>query len=362
MALHWSFRVATATAELLRQLGRTPANGKMFSKDGVKAAQRELRRAGLLVERGTDSGYSRLQDDARAALYRELLDDTPADELLRAMLRAESTQPGARAYGFGLWDPSATVAIVRLELLCGANPARIEELQARASAAHDWASVLSAAVFEAFDGALFERINPTWRSRLAAYGLAELCASWNADLLPLRDWALRKWETEPGALSEALRLQIAEMLLLQGEGARSLALLAGIDSGAADALRAAGLVQQGRFVEAQSGFEAGFKKLHSQLGTRKNLMPGRVAWLYPLALLGQQTPKALELARKFCVGESGRRDPAPYDDWGAWAHVVAVRLGDRSLDPEALRLRSRPGYACGWSVLWRCLVRAWLGA
>ena len=362
MALHWSFRPAAATAELLRQLGRTSATGKMFSKDGVKIAQHELRRAGLLVERGPDSGYSRLQDDARAALYRELLDDTPADDLLRAMLRAESTQPGVRAYGFGLWDPSATVAIVRLELLAGADPARIEDLQARASAAHDWASVLRAAVFEAFDGELFERINPTWRSRLATFGLAELCASWNADLLPLQDWALLKWETEPRALSETLRLQIAEMLLHQGQGARSLTLLAGIESGAADALRAAGLAQQGRFVEAQSGFEGAFRKLQVQLGTRKHLLPDRVAWLYPLALLAQQTPKALELARKFCVGESGRRDPVPYDDWGAWAHVVSVRLGDRSLDHDGLRLRSQRGYLSGWRDLWRCLLRAWLGA
>ena len=40
MALHWSFRPAAATAELLRQLGRTSATGKAFSKDGVKIAAR----------------------------------------------------------------------------------------------------------------------------------------------------------------------------------------------------------------------------------------------------------------------------------------------------------------------------------
>lgn len=362
MALHWNSRPPIATAELLRQMGTKSVAGKIFTRDTVKIAQHDLRRAALLVEHSSQSGYSRLRDDFRGPLYRQLLDDRPADELQGALRRAEAASPGVRSYGFSLWDPSATVAIVRLELLTGANPVRIEELRAQVSRTHDWTGVLHAAVFAAFDGVLFERIDPKLRASLASHGLAELCSSWNLDLLPLRDWALIRWDKEGIRISAPLRMQIAEVLLHQGDAERAAAVLTGIEGGSADALRASGKVIEGRFEEAQSEFEAAFKQLQALLGRRKHLMPDRIAWLYPLALLARQTPKALELARKFCIQESGSRNPPVYDPWGGWAHVISARLGDLPLDPDALRLRSRSGSLGGWGDLWRSMLRAWLGA
>ena len=137
-------------------------------------------------------------------------------------------------------------------------------------------------------------------------------------------------------MPENLRVQLAEVLLHRGEGARVASVLAGDSSGASDALRAAVHVQEGRWAEAQAAFEAAFKKRQAETGARKRLLPETVAWLYPLALLAQQTPKHLELAKKFCVGESGSRNPPPGDRWGAWVHAVSVRLGDVALDKSAL--------------------------
>jgi superfamily II DNA or RNA helicase len=60
---------------------------------------------------------------------------------------------------------------------------------------------------------------------------------------------------------------------------------------------------------------------------------------------------------------SGSRTPSPFDPWGRWAHVLAVRLGDARLDIEALQasrhaqqeLRDPDPYAD------RLLLAAWLG-
>ncbi|MEO8358828.1 MAG: DEAD/DEAH box helicase [Vicinamibacteria bacterium] len=362
MALQWSFRSASSNMKLLRELGATNAAGRPFGVDGVKIARQDLRRAGLVLDRGNDSGYLRLRDDVRAAVYRQLLDDTKAAELLRALLRAEVPDPGLRFYGFGNWDPAATVAIVRLEFLSGATTTRINDLRDRAAVGHDWGDVLREAVLEPFDAELFDRISPDWRFGLAAYGLAELCSTWRPAALPLRDWALRRLEIEGKDLREGLRIQIAEMLLYQGDVARAADVLAGIKGGAAEALRAAAKVVEGRFAEAQPEFESAFKTLQVEHGARRGLLPMRVAWLYSLALLAQQTPQALALAKKFCLRESGRKNPLPYEPWGAWTHVISARLGDVSFDPDALRLQSRPNHLVCWGDLWRSLLRAWLGA
>lgn len=361
MALHWSFRSASSNAKLLRQLDASTASGKPFSVDGVKIARHELRRASLLVERGTDSGYARLRDDVRAAFYRDLLVGVDPEELLRAIMRAEATEPGVRSYGFGLWDPSATVAIIRLELVTGAKAPRIDDLRSRTLRDHNWGDLIREAVLEPFDAELFDRITEEWRVSIAVNGLTELCADWNVGLLPLRDWALRRLETDGTGLHPHVRLQLTEMLLLQGEVARATSVLDGLKGGSVEALRAAAKVVEGRFVESVPEFDAALKTLQIQAGARKGLLPDRVAWLYPLALLAQPDPKNLALARKFCLRESGRRDPLPHEPWGGWAHVISVRLGDASFDPVALRLQSGPHHFVGWGDLWRCLLRAWLG-
>ena len=362
MALHWTWRPRTATYELLRQLGAKTASGKAFTQDWVKVAQHELRQAGLLVEQVGRVGYWRLDDRLRAALYRQLLDDTPIVDLRRALHRAESYDPARTTYYWPVGDGAVTVALVRLEVLAGTGHAALEGFRQRISHKHDWTDVIHAACLEAFDAILFERITPEWRWGLAYYAVATVCRSWRLDLLPVMDWALGKLETDRTEMPEHMRLQLAEALLHRGEGARATAIIAGDDSGAADALRAAVEAQAGHWAAAQAGFEAALKKRQVEMAARKRLLPESLAWYYPLALLAQQTPRHLELAKKFCTGESGSRSPSPHDPWGKWVHAVLVRLGDVRYEAGALELATVPGRYLVVSDLWACLLRAWLGA
>lgn len=360
MALLWVTRSRHFTVEMLRHLGVRTRTGHAFDHPGVDRAQDELRRAGILIERGSRSGYACLRDDARSALYREWLDSTPAARLIEALNRVDGVQPGGRTTEVPLWNPETASGMLRLELLTGAGATRIQELKDKISRAGVWDYAISAALFEGLDPDLMSRICPEWRFDLAASGLIRFCVEWRADLAPLRDWAFR---LNPEELEKAplLRLQMADVLLFQGDTARVVQNLEGLTVGPAVALRAACKVQEGDWVAGQAEFEATFKALFAHLGRRKQLLPDRLVWLYPVALLAQQTPKALDLARKFCTAESGRRDPSPHDPWGCWAHAINVRLGNARIDREAFHLETSPSYFTGWTDLWRTLLRAWIG-
>lgn len=359
MALHWTYRPRTACFDLLRALGWKSASGKGFTQEQVKLAQQHLGQTGLLVEHGARQGYVRLADAARAALYRELLDDTPVADLREALARAEHYNPHTPDYyGWPLWDAGATVAVVRLALFSGTPALELDRLMRQVARRHDQGGIFREACLEAFDPALFGRIDAPWRWNIAYDAVGRVCRHFAVDLLPLHRWALGQLATARAAMPEHLRLQLAEALLLAGQGERALEALHGEEGGGADALRAAVMVQQGRWAEAQAGFEVALKRRQAETGAKKRLLPESLAWFYALALLAQQTPKHLELARKFCLGESGSRKPSPYDLWGIWVHAVGVRLGDCALERNVLNVGT---HHPSLDDVWRSLARAWLG-
>ena len=370
MALLWTWTTRNATYELLRallrQTGTRSADAKAPTQESIKLGQDALRRAGLLEAHFARQGYSRLSDAARVALYRRLLDETPIRDLRDALHHAVAFRPTRDMFNWPVWEVSATIAVVRLELLSGAPLAELEKTRLLASRAHNWTDVVHGACLEAFDAALFERISPEWRWGLARHAVAEVCVSWRLDLLPAFNWAMSKLDTEAATMPWQLRVQLAEALLHRGEGARVAAVLgtgnSRDNSGGADAVRAGVLVQQGRWAEAQTAFEAALKKRQLETGTRKRLLPASLAWLYPLALLAQHTPKHMELAKKFCLSESGTRNPSIHDRWGMWVHAVAVRLGDAALAPSAFELTEYSAQFQTLQSLWHSLLRAWLGA
>ncbi len=362
MALLWTWRPRTACYELLRVSGAKSRSGKAFTQEQVKHVQGELKRAGVLVEHPSRSGFMRLTDATRAALYRQLLAQVPLGQLRDALHRAERYDPAREPYYWPVWDRAATVAIVRLEVFAGTAARELGALKLRVARHHDWNEVVYEACLEAFDSLLFERIVPEWRWDLAFAVVAALCADWRIERLPMLDWVLAKIDSAPdrASMPEHLRLQVAEVLLHRGEAARALAVIEADRSGGAEALRAGALIQAGRWAEAQQTFESALKLRQVEVGARKRVLPTSIAWLYPLALLAQQTPKHLELAKKFCLGESGSRNPHPFEAWGAWVHAIGARLGDVRLDPEVFEPTSSAHPS--WPDLWRCLLRAWLGA
>jgi len=363
IALLWTWQTRTAIYDLMRYLAVKLPSGRGITQEFVKIAIQDLNRSGLLIEAQHRQGYWQLVDDARSTLYRQMIEDTPVGHLRSALQRFSSYTPTRDAYGWPIWDIGATVALVRLEFLTEADPRKLDAIQRRVALVHDWGHVLSTSCMSAFDAALFERITPSWRWNLCYYAAADVCKNWRLDALPIYDWALGKLDTDARAMPPHLRLQLAEALLHRGEGARAIAVISGDHDGAADALRAVRLVQQGRWAEAQAAFVAALKKLQLELGARKRLLPVSVSWFYPLSLLAQQTPKHLELAKKFCAGEAGSRNPSAFETWGIWVHAISVRLGDSSLIPTALDLISSPNHnVASPDDLWRCMLRAWLGA
>jgi superfamily II DNA or RNA helicase len=361
MALFWTWRTRTATYDLLRHLGAKTESGKAFTQADVKLAQENLKRAGLLAEHGTRQGFWRLGDAVRAALYRDLLDDTPLAQLQRVLYEAVHYAPERDRYHWQIWDFDSAVAIVRLELLSGIGGKKLDELRLRVSNSLEWPRVVHEACIEAFDGATFERLDPALRWSLANEAVAAKCQSFVTEVEPVCNWALGKLDTERAEMPEYLRLQLAEALLHAGENSRVALLLADEHGGGADALRASLLVQQGKWAEAQALFEAALKQRQTETGARKRLLPPSLAWLYPLALLAQRTPRHLEMARKFCLGEAGSRNPPPHRGWGTWVHAVSVHLGDAKLAAGAFELSAAYGYP-SLADVWSCLLRAWLGA
>jgi superfamily II DNA or RNA helicase len=182
---------------------------------------------------------------------------------------------------------------------------------------------------------------------------------------PLLRWVQAHLDAAPAEGSTGLRLSVAELHMHRGEGEAMRQALAG------DALaqpfvplfQALLAAVAGRFADTAAAFPPAWKALTSHLGKRRGFAPPSLLQLYPLALMAQPDAAAWTTARKFCVSLSGSRSPSPFDDWGRWAHVLAVRLGDERLEPQALQAgglgldpRADPDRLAD-----RLVLTAWLG-
>jgi superfamily II DNA or RNA helicase len=360
LALLWCHRPRTVLHAFLRQLEIKTETGRYFSPEDVKAALRVLRDAGRIEEHPQRQGLWRLREPLRTARYRALLEAGDGLHLRDALYAIDHYQPLQRHWSWPVNDYGATVALVRMTAFTGAPAKELAEIGRLVSGAYDWDRVLFEACVDGFDPRLFERIDQGVRWQLAYQAVASICVYWSTPYLPVLDWALEQLERKPSALPESMRYVMAEVLLHRGELARVRALLKGDPGGPAAALGAAALVQEGHWAEAQAAFEAALKLRKTETGAKKRLIPVSLSWYYPLCLLAQQTPKHLELARKYCLGEAGSRNPSPLDAWGSWCHAIAVRQGDAAVEHAALA-----GYSSqhpGIAPLWRVLLRAWLGA
>lgn len=364
MALLWTWRSRTAVYELLGLLGpKSAAQGKSLTQEQIKEAIQSLHQAGLAAEHNVRIGYYRLTDKFRNQMYAEVLATYPASALRAALYQQAGFHAAEVRHNWPLYDLAATVALFRLELFSGTEATELNRWQQAIGRRFDWNSVFDEACFQgSFEGSLFNRINPAWRWEIAFEAAKVVCAEWKTEYLPITEWALEQTDTQAAGMPEPLRLQLAEIMLHSGQAERMQALLAGDNSGTAEAMRAALLIQQGQWVEGQAAFEAALKKRQLELGVKKRVLPETLAWYYPLALFAQQTTKTIELARKFCLGESGSRTPSPYVGWGIWAHVAAARLGEAELSHDATDFSRGTGYSIGIETLWALLLHAWMAA
>lgn len=361
IALLWSPHSLASIHALLHKLDFKNRNGRMFMAEEVKLCIQHLLAKQLLIEAKPRLGYYRLPDPLRSALYEELFDTLKIPALRRALYETEGYNPQHTLYSWPLVNREATIAIVRLTLLTHASKFEMERMSQLIARSMDWRSVLQAALLQNFSAAAFARIDPELRHEFAHLAIQEFCANWDADLLPLVNWTLAQAHDNPAHLPAYLRVAVAELLLHKGERAAANAVLEGLQESSADALRAYALAQECRWEEAQALFETALKHRQSEVGAKKRAFPVSLAWIYPLVLLAQQTPKHLELARKFCVNESGKRDPDTSSGWGQWVHAIDIRRGDNEPDPALYRAAEYYAQHVSLDHLWRILLAAWLG-
>ncbi len=364
MALLWTWRPSREIQALLGEFGLKRADGRAFTLDDVKQALQALRGHGLLLDQPGQNGYARLHDKLRVPLYRKLLETYPGQTLRNVLFPFVGYHNNQRAY---YWTVSTvgTVALLRLVLLSGMREDEFKRIaQAVQSGSQDWDGLLHAAIFEGFDAASFQRISDQLGWELLYHAVTRMTELWRVDMTVPCDLAVAQFDADATQLPAALRLALGGLFLLRGDAMRLSRALDGLHNASAQALRAALSCQQGHYGQAQTEFEAAHKLRQVETSTRKRNLPTELTWFYPLTLIAQSTTKHLELARKFCLGESGRRDPIAYDAWGVWVHALSVRMGDVPVNADAFLAPTGHGDnrpPPDWRDLWRLLLAAWLG-
>jgi superfamily II DNA or RNA helicase len=361
-ALLWSYCTRTDLYNLLPLLEFKNSAGRNFTTEQVKAALDELKRKQLLQEHAQRPGYFQLADTPRIALYRQLFELKDAHELVSVICRFHHFDlRQLRYYNFSGNQPGI-IALLRAMLLAGTGHEDLTPLINLLDRDQDWVQLAAHAVLLPFDAASFNRLDPHWRNELAYKAVISVSNYWSSNLLPVVDWAIDQFQSEPKTLPPHLRLALADIALQRGDQALLQKVLHGIDGGGCDALRAAALVADGQWGSGQQAFEAALKRGQSEAGIRKQVFPNSISWLYPLSLLAQGGQKQLELARKFCIGEAGKRTPSAHDDWGRWVNAIDVRLGNAPLVLSAFSLQASSYEHYSLALFWKVMLAAWLGA
>ncbi len=356
-------RGKTALMALLRALGVRREDGRAFGSAETGGALRRLHALGR-VQAHEGEGWSVPHALAEPRLA-TLLAAPQAGDAWRAVLWVAGGAYGPMDRPPMYYAPrhdDESVALLRLVLLSGVDAKGYAALADGPLRQVNMTHTVLQALAQLQRLGLFEHIDMLLRWQLLAsldlYGLL-------AQAPALRAWVEAHIDAAPADGSTGLRLRVAEQRLQRGD-------VEGVEPAIAhDAaarpflplLQALLPARAGRFAETAAAFPPAWKALCAHLGKRRGFAPPSLLQWYPLALMAQHDAAAWTTARKFCIAVSGSRTPSPFDHWGRWAHVLAVRLGDARLETEALQagrhaeheLRDPDGLAD------RLVLAAWLG-
>ncbi|MBS1158387.1 MAG: Non-specific serine/threonine protein kinase [Proteobacteria bacterium] len=361
-ALLWSYFTRTNLCNLLPLLAFKTSAGRNFTIEQVKTALDELRRKKLLQEHAQRPGYFQLADALRIALYRQLLELMAGRELVSLICRFHHFDLRQLSYySFGGNQPGS-IALLRAMLLAGSGREELAPVVNILNREEDWGQLAAHAVLLPFDAASFKRLDPYWQSELANRAVIWVSNNWLGDLLPVVDWAMEQLQARPDTVAPYLRMALADIALQRGDRALLQKALDGIDGASCDALRAAALIADGQWASGQQAFEAALKRGQSEAGIRKQVFPESVSWFYPLSLLAQGGQKQLAQARKFCIGEAGKRTPSAHDDWGRWVNAIDARQGNAPLVASAFSLQDSSYERYSPALLGKVMLAAWLGS
>jgi superfamily II DNA or RNA helicase len=253
------------------------------------------------------------------------------------------------------------VAMARLVLYAGLDMAAWRRTAVRVLGIAGDLRYLAEALNSPFMPALFERGDAAWREHLLIAFQSNFVFDtplWQ----PLLQWADALLARSPTQVPPLLRFFLAERRIHRGDMAGSNAALDGLVSISLPLLRAAQIAHSGRWAEAAGVFAVAFKDVAKEARSKRGLAPDRVLQWYLVSLLASSDPAQWTVAHKLCVSESGTRQPVPDDAWGTWAHAIAVRLGDATLQAgtlDAPRANRVPHTL--ESDAHRLILAAWLG-
>ena len=355
-------RGKTWLLQFLRVLERKSSRGVYFTLAELEQALQQLRAAQRIV--GTEGAGFDIPPEARLARLPALLGQVSTDETWKAWARAGAS--------YGLHSPEPpephfrsreeVVAFARLVLHGGLTLERFRHLSFRVMGPAADVHMLAEALRTPFVPALFERMDAGLRDSLLDSFMRSFDLGGPA-WQPLRAWLDQQLVRQPKRVLPQLRFLIAESRLHQGDLAGCQAALKDLAGAGIPVIEAAMKAWSGDWAEASAAFATAFKEGFKAAKVKRGLAaPSLLQW-YVLSLMAQHEAAAWTVAHKFCVAESGTRQPPPDTQWGLWAHATAVRLGDAPLQPDALAWLGAPQVPADADTnADRLLVAAWLGA
>ena len=360
LALLWSPQPLSTILDVLRQANLVTARGVQFSRDAVRAVFDSFKSAG---KASVDArGQWILVGEFRRDCYRHALLGENFAALKAAVIA--STRIETPSYFFGLSSSGQAQSILRLELYSGCTLQRMQAIvNGSTHNGLDLDHELCELLLADFDDLLAERADRSVLLSLVARTVRTSLWRLDARVLPLLSWLE---PIEPATLPFDVRASLAEWYRFAGRYDRAEALFAGLANPYIDYHRTcAMLLSEGRPAvdRAIVAFDESLKRLGRDLGAKKNLVALTSSWLYPAALLARGNPDDLASARKFCIGESGKRNADLSTLMGAWACAIDMRMGDSPRKPASLAPREAWGRfaeQAGLGDLFPVLLRAWL--
>jgi superfamily II DNA or RNA helicase len=364
--------------EFLAQPGVREGSARRAAIEEVRAAIGHLAGLGFIQQHERKPGFWGVANAQLPGTLERVLTRVPVPALREALAKADGyrslTYVGGRLAGDRVATLEAAFALVRLEILAGASMAAVEALDARLP----WGVQAMALADTALDGALndtlYSRLHPRWQLRALVVAWHAWVTAWE----PAQGWSVREhtgrwlsaWSDDPELLPQlwALRGLSGEAALCNGE--QELLLPATQEktgdetsgqAGFRTAFIAARAALEGRWQEAEQGFDAALTALRAITKKRQHLLPPRLAWLYITSLLARRHPAADAKALKFCLAEGGKREPVLDSAFGFAALALQMHLGEvpRAVGPFIPPRYSMEGFASPLDLA-RWQMRAWL--
>ena len=337
----------TRLREHLEPLGAFESD-EVLGADLAPLLERGL--AAELASRGTvvtlDAAWPAIEHLLRIQRFNELRE---VYEQVTPLRRDWQGNPVLRSYRQGL-------ALLRMALIGGDGPKAVAPLLAACLRCHEAAYLhpLVDICARPFEPDLIERINPALRDDVLAV-LVNHVQREPAAAPAIRAYA--ESHVALGGASMALRMALAEHLILCGRLDDAGALLLELDDSAALFYRSVILLLRDHLDEALAGFDAALKLLRRETGKRKAIFSGIGGHLYVAALLRRGDAKHQKAVDSYL--DSATRAVQSHDTAVYQQLSMLRQIRGGTVDAEVLP--SRSWESALQPVMFRALLHWWLG-